>query len=100
MSSSEPQDLDPSLLEEASPPPAQPVNPNRTEHLDQQLQPDVPVSPASDLAPSPDPAAVEVCCSPSDRPAPIESAVPAKKKKSFFSKGKKLFKKLGSSKKE
>uniref|UniRef100_A0A3Q2QIB6 SH3 domain-containing protein n=1 Tax=Fundulus heteroclitus TaxID=8078 RepID=A0A3Q2QIB6_FUNHE len=36
--------------------------------------------------------------SPSDSPAATEPPVQAKKKKGFFSKGKKLFKKLGSSK--
>uniref|UniRef100_A0A3Q2P6G9 SH3 domain-containing protein n=1 Tax=Fundulus heteroclitus TaxID=8078 RepID=A0A3Q2P6G9_FUNHE len=60
----------------------------------------VTASPTSDVAPAPDPAAAEVCCSPSDSPAATEPPVQAKKKKGFFSKGKKLFKKLGSSKKQ
>uniref|UniRef100_A0A3Q3AN38 SH3 domain-containing protein n=1 Tax=Kryptolebias marmoratus TaxID=37003 RepID=A0A3Q3AN38_KRYMA len=37
---------------------------------------------------------------PSESPAPTDCSVQAKKRRSFFSKGKKLFKKLGSSKKE
>uniref|UniRef100_A0A3Q0S1F5 SH3 domain-containing protein n=1 Tax=Amphilophus citrinellus TaxID=61819 RepID=A0A3Q0S1F5_AMPCI len=37
---------------------------------------------------------------PADSPAQADCSVQGKKKKSFFSKGKKLFKKLGSSKKE
>ncbi|XP_047234815.1 peripheral-type benzodiazepine receptor-associated protein 1 isoform X1 [Girardinichthys multiradiatus] len=96
----EPQDLGPSALDEALHPPADPFNPNRAEHTDLQPQLEVTASPASSLAPAPHPAALEVSCSPSDSPAPTESAVQPKKKKGFFSKGKKLFKKLGSSKKE
>ncbi|KAM4546830.1 peripheral-type benzodiazepine receptor-associated protein 1 [Fundulus diaphanus] len=100
MSSSEPQDLGPSALEAALHPPAEPFKSNRTEETDLQPQLEVTASLTSDVAPAPDPAAAEVCCSPSDSPAATEPPVQAKKKKGFFSKGKKLFKKLGSSKKQ
>ncbi|XP_023197965.1 peripheral-type benzodiazepine receptor-associated protein 1 isoform X4 [Xiphophorus maculatus] len=99
-SSSEPQDLVPSALEEALHPPAEPSNPNRKEPSDLQPQLEAAANPTPDLIPAPDPAAAEVRSSPPDTPAPSASAVQAKKKKGFFSKGKKLFKKLGSSKKE
>ncbi|XP_043997345.1 RIMS-binding protein 2 isoform X3 [Gambusia affinis] len=97
-SSSEPQDLVPSALEGAFCLPAEPSIPNRKEPPDLQLE--AAASPTPDLTPAPDPAAAEVRSSPLDTPAPSASAVQAKKKKGFFSKGKKLLKKLGSSKKE
>ncbi|KAM6907562.1 peripheral-type benzodiazepine receptor-associated protein 1 [Xenentodon cancila] len=104
-SSTEPQDFGPSTVEAALHPQTDPSYSDRTEHtvLKPQLEPTT--SPTSDLNPPPGPAAEEVCCAspallPSDNPAPTECSVQAKKKKGFFSKGKKLFKKLGSSKKD
>ncbi|XP_029303591.1 peripheral-type benzodiazepine receptor-associated protein 1 isoform X2 [Cottoperca gobio] len=103
-SSTEPQDPGPSTLEEAFPDPTEHTN------LAPKLAPAA--SFASDLDPAPAPApapalaAVEACCSPpaplppADSPAQTDCSPQGKKKKSFFSKGKKLFKKLGSSKKE
>ncbi|XP_054899378.1 RIMS-binding protein 2 isoform X3 [Poeciliopsis prolifica] len=100
-SSSEPQDSVPSAPKEALRPPAEPSNPNRKEPSDLQPQLEAAAaSPTPDLTPAPGPAAAEVRSSPPDTPAPSASAVQAKKKRGFFSKGKKLFKKLGSSKKE
>ncbi|KAF7206606.1 RIMS-binding protein 2 isoform X3 [Nothobranchius furzeri] len=90
-SSTEPQDPGPSTLEEASLPPAEPLYPNKTERGVLQAQLEVT---ASGPGPVPGPSVVEAS------PAPADSSVQAKKRKSFFSKGKKLFKKLGSSKKE
>ncbi|KAM3868936.1 peripheral-type benzodiazepine receptor-associated protein 1 [Diretmus argenteus] len=101
-SSAEPQDPGPSTLEEASHPQTGPPHPD----------PD-----PSDLPPITDPAPdrnpVQACGPPPPpSPSPPPPHVPAgspsqtdcpaqgKKKKGFFSKGKKLFKKLGSSKKE
>ncbi|XP_040907093.1 LOW QUALITY PROTEIN: peripheral-type benzodiazepine receptor-associated protein 1 [Toxotes jaculatrix] len=80
-----------------------------TEHTDLLPQPPPTASPTSDLDPAPGPAvapaAVEACCShpaplPADSPTQRDCSSQGKKKKGFFSKGKKLFKKLGSSKKE
>uniref|UniRef100_A0A087YKE9 RIMS-binding protein 2 n=1 Tax=Poecilia formosa TaxID=48698 RepID=A0A087YKE9_POEFO len=100
-SSSEPRDSVSSAPEEALLPPAlEPSTPNRMEPSDLQPQLEAAASPTPDPTPAPDPAAAEVHSSPPDTPAPSASAVQAKKKKGFFSKGKKLFKKLGSSKKE
>ncbi|XP_008426349.1 peripheral-type benzodiazepine receptor-associated protein 1 isoform X11 [Poecilia reticulata] len=100
-SSSEPRDSVPSAPEEALRPPAfEPSIPNRKESSDLQPQLEAAASPTPDATPAPDPAAAEVRSSPPDTPAPSASAVQAKKKKGFFSKGKKLFKKLGSSKRE
>uniref|UniRef100_A0A1A8M149 SH3 domain-containing protein n=1 Tax=Nothobranchius pienaari TaxID=704102 RepID=A0A1A8M149_9TELE len=90
-SSTEPQDSGPSTLEEASLPPAEPLYPDKTERGVLQAQLEVA---ASGPGPVPGPSVVEAS------PAPADSSVQAKKRKSFFSKGKKLFKKLGSSKKE
>ncbi|XP_008288768.1 peripheral-type benzodiazepine receptor-associated protein 1 [Stegastes partitus] len=95
-SSTEPPDPGPSTLEEALPPQTEPPSPDTTEHTDQ-LAPAV--SPTSEPDPASGPAAVEGCCSP-PAPPPTDSSVQGKKKKGFFSKGKRLFKKLGSSKKE
>ncbi|XP_022073278.1 peripheral-type benzodiazepine receptor-associated protein 1 isoform X4 [Acanthochromis polyacanthus] len=89
-SSTEPQDLRPSTLEEALPPQTEPPSPDMTDPMSEL---DTVSGPASG------PAAVEGCCSP-PAPNPTDSSVQGKKKKGFFSKGKKLFKKLGSSKKE
>ncbi|KAM9728069.1 peripheral-type benzodiazepine receptor-associated protein 1 isoform 2-T2 [Menidia menidia] len=104
-SSTEPQVSGPSALEEAPPPPSEPPQPNRTEQTSLQPQP----GPASSWPSVPDPprgpAALEACSPPPaplpvDSPAPADCLVQAKKKKGFFAKGKKLFKKLGSSKRE
>lgn len=88
--STEPKDPRPSTLEETLPPETEPPSPDMTD-------------PMSELAmvsgPASGPAAVEGCCSP-PAPNPTDSSVQGKKKKGFFSKGKKLFKKLGSSKKD
>ncbi|CAK6971837.1 RIMS-binding protein 2 isoform X6 [Scomber scombrus] len=105
-SSTEPQDPGPSLPRPQTEPPPAPPRPDPTEHTDL-LKPDCKPLPSANPAPDPDTAraAAEVCRSP---PAPLPAGSPAqtdcsaqaKKKKGFFSKGKKLFKKLGSSKKE
>lgn len=72
-----------------------------TEHTDLQPQLAPTASPTSDLDPALGPAVVKASDPrPVDSPAQAESSVQGKKKKGFFSKGKKLFKKLGSSKKE
>nr|XP_019941569.1 PREDICTED: peripheral-type benzodiazepine receptor-associated protein 1 [Paralichthys olivaceus] len=86
-----------------------PPRPDPTERTDILAKPAASVGLTSDLSPAPGPAvtpaAVEVHCSP-PAPLPAESSAKTdcsaqgKKKKGFFSKGKKLFKKLGSSKKE
>ncbi|XP_076606055.1 peripheral-type benzodiazepine receptor-associated protein 1 isoform X7 [Chaetodon auriga] len=109
-SSTEPQDPGPSILEEALPPQTEPSFLDPTEHTDPQPKPASPTaSPTSVLdpapGPAPGPAAVEACSSPpaplpADSPTQTDCSTQGKKKKSFFSKGKKLFKKLGSSKKE
>ncbi|XP_045895285.1 peripheral-type benzodiazepine receptor-associated protein 1-like isoform X4 [Micropterus dolomieu] len=115
-SSTEPQHPGNSTLEEALHRQTEPLpDPIEVTDLRPKLAPTA--SPASDLDPAPGPgpapdpasgpapAAAEACCSP---PAPLPAAsltqtdcsAQGKKKKGFFSKGKKLFKKLGSSKKE
>ncbi|XP_054899377.1 peripheral-type benzodiazepine receptor-associated protein 1 isoform X2 [Poeciliopsis prolifica] len=87
-SSSEPQDSVPSAPKEALRPPAEPSNPNRKEPSDLQPQLEAAAaSPTPDLTPAPGPAAAEVRSSPPDTPAPSASAVQAKKKRGFFSKG-------------
>ncbi|XP_018547344.1 peripheral-type benzodiazepine receptor-associated protein 1 isoform X4 [Lates calcarifer] len=87
----------------------EPPVPDLTEHTDLSPEPAPTASPTSDPDPAPGPAvalaAAEACFSP---PAPLpadsltqtDCSAQGKKKKGFFSKGKKLFKKLGSSKKE
>ncbi|XP_072231495.1 peripheral-type benzodiazepine receptor-associated protein 1 isoform X2 [Leuresthes tenuis] len=102
-SSTETQVSGPSTLEEALQ--SEPPHPDRTQHADLRPQPEPAASSASDPDPPRGPAAVEVCSPPPappplDSPAPADCSVQVKKKKGFFSKGKKLFKKLGSSKKE
>ncbi|KAM9331723.1 peripheral-type benzodiazepine receptor-associated protein 1 [Pholidichthys leucotaenia] len=62
-------------------------------------------SPPPDPDPASSPASAEVCGPPAaprptQSPAQTDRSVQGKKKKGFFSKGKKLFRKLGSSKKE
>ncbi|XP_076024496.1 peripheral-type benzodiazepine receptor-associated protein 1 [Genypterus blacodes] len=105
-SSTEPQDPGPSTLEEASQPQTEPQCPSTTDqtaHKDLQPNPAATTEPTSDPAPVPE--AVEACSSPpahvpADSPAQTDCPAPGKKKKGFFSKGKRLFRKLGSSKKE
>ncbi|XP_039870533.1 peripheral-type benzodiazepine receptor-associated protein 1 isoform X2 [Simochromis diagramma] len=100
-SSTEPQESGPSTLEESLPPQTEPACPAMTEHTDLQPQLAPTASPMSDLDPALGPAVVKASDPrPVDSPAQAESSVQGKKKKGFFSKGKKLFKKLGSSKKE
>lgn len=97
--STEPQDPEPSTLEEVAHP--QTVEP--TEHTDPPPRLSSTASPPSDLgsAPGPAPAALEASCPPpADSPTQADRSAPAKKKKGFFSKGKKLFRKLGSSKRD
>ncbi|XP_034033426.1 RIMS-binding protein 2 isoform X2 [Thalassophryne amazonica] len=63
-------------------------------------QPSNPVT-TTDAPLDPSPAAEEACCAPpAHGPMQTECSAQGKKKKSFFSKGKKLFKRLGSSKKQ
>uniref|UniRef100_A0A3P9DBG6 RIMS-binding protein 2 n=1 Tax=Maylandia zebra TaxID=106582 RepID=A0A3P9DBG6_9CICH len=100
-SSTEPQESGPSTLEESLPPQTEPACPAMTEHTDLQPQLAPTASPTLDLDPALGPAVVKASDPrPVDSPAQAESSVQGKKKKGFFSKGKKLFKKLGSSKKE
>ncbi|KAE8287991.1 Peripheral-type benzodiazepine receptor-associated protein 1 [Larimichthys crocea] len=102
-SSAEPQDPGPSTLEEVLPPETEPPSPDPTEHTDPQPKP---ASPTSNPDPAPGPAAAEACSSPpaplpaADSPPQTDCSAQGKKKRGFFSKGKRLFKKLGSSKKE
>uniref|UniRef100_A0A3P9MJL8 RIMS-binding protein 2 n=1 Tax=Oryzias latipes TaxID=8090 RepID=A0A3P9MJL8_ORYLA len=99
--STEPQGSGPPPLEETPNPQSEAPHPSRSEAT--------PLNPTTSTTSDPDPPAgpanVAVCCSsptplPSDNPAPADCSAQAKKKKGFFSKGKKLFRKLGSSKKE
>ncbi|XP_035480811.2 RIMS-binding protein 2 isoform X3 [Scophthalmus maximus] len=108
-SSTAPQHPGCSTAEESSYTQTEPPLPHPTTHTDPPSKPAPSASPTSDLAPALGPAiapaAVEVCCSrpaplPVDSPTKTDSPAQGKKKKGFFSKGKKLFKKLGSSKKE
>ncbi|KAK1787877.1 hypothetical protein P4O66_016357, partial [Electrophorus voltai] len=68
------------------------------------IGPEPRASPDPELEPQPDPSAtpapIATLLPPSDNPSLTDASPPGKKKKSFFSKGKKLFKKLGSSKRE
>ncbi|XP_034745265.1 peripheral-type benzodiazepine receptor-associated protein 1-like isoform X15 [Etheostoma cragini] len=97
----------PSTLEEALQPQTEPPVPDPTEHTDlrPKLTPTTNLTSDLEPAPGPGPAAVEACCSPpaplpADSPTQTDCSAQSKKKKGFFSKGKRLFKKLGSSKKE
>ncbi|XP_036975364.1 peripheral-type benzodiazepine receptor-associated protein 1 isoform X5 [Acanthopagrus latus] len=109
-SSTKPQDHVPSTEEEPSPPQTEPPIPDPQEHTDPKPKlTSLAASPMSDLdpasPPAPGPATVEACSSaptplPTDSPTKTDCAAQGKKKKGFFSKGKKLFKKLGSSKKD
>lgn len=89
--SAELQDPGPSSLEETLPPQTDP-----TEHTDPEPKLE---SPTSNLRPAAGPAAAEASL-PADIPEQTTCSAQGKKKKSFFSKGKKLFRKFGSSKKE
>ncbi|XP_041807847.1 RIMS-binding protein 2 [Chelmon rostratus] len=104
-SSPEPQDPGPSTLEEALPPQTESPFPDPTEHTDPQPKPASPTERPTSAERAPGPAAAEACSSPpaplpADSPTQTDCSPQGKKKKSFFSKGKKLFRKLGSSKKE
>ncbi|XP_069556854.1 peripheral-type benzodiazepine receptor-associated protein 1-like [Brachyistius frenatus] len=95
----------PETQEEISLPDPEPPRPDATEHTDLRPPPAPAARPPSDLDPAPGPVAVEGSCPPpapppADSPPHTDCSVQGKKKKGFFSKGKKLFKKLGSSKKE
>ncbi|CAJ1064428.1 peripheral-type benzodiazepine receptor-associated protein 1 isoform X4 [Xyrichtys novacula] len=109
---SSPEPKDPgSPIPGALPPETDPPSPDSTESTNPPPKPANPsASPTSDRDPapgpaSPRPAAAEACCPPSaplqaDTLTQTDSSAQAKKKKGFFSKGKKLFRKLGSSKKD
>ncbi|XP_041863794.1 RIMS-binding protein 2 isoform X2 [Melanotaenia boesemani] len=104
-SSTEPQYSGPSTQEDPLHPQTEPPHADRTEHTDLQPQPESTTSSTTDPDPPPGPAAVAICSPPpaplpSDSPARTDCLIQTKKKKGFFSKGKKLLKKLGSSKKE
>ncbi|KAM8741377.1 peripheral-type benzodiazepine receptor-associated protein 1 isoform 11-T12 [Acanthopagrus schlegelii] len=109
-SSTKPQDHVPSTEEEPSPPQTEPPIPDPQEHTGPKPKlTSLAASPMSDLdpasPPAPGPATVDACSSaptplPTDSPTKTDCAAQGKKKKGFFSKGKKLFKKLGSSKKD
>lgn len=97
-SSKEPQDPGPSSLEETLTP--------QTDQLERtDPQPKL-TNPNSEQDPAPvGPATAGACCSSpapftTESPAKADCSAQSKKKKGFFSKGKKLLKKLGSSKKE
>ncbi|KAK2879783.1 hypothetical protein Q8A73_023595 [Channa argus] len=103
-SSTELQDRGPSMQADA-------LHPKTEPPFLADLPPAVHLTSVLDLSPGPaagpalSPAAVEVCCSPSppppaDSPAQVQCSAQGKKKTGFFAKGKKLLKKLGSSKKE
>ncbi|KAF7665611.1 hypothetical protein LDENG_00136400 [Lucifuga dentata] len=104
-SSAEPHDPEPPIVEETLQPQTEPSCPDQMPRTDLQPKLALTSEPASDPAPAPIPDLAEACSSPpapvpADSPAQTDCAAPGKKKKGFFSKGKKLFKKLGSSKKE
>ncbi|XP_056253070.1 peripheral-type benzodiazepine receptor-associated protein 1 isoform X4 [Seriola aureovittata] len=108
-SSTEPQHPQRSATEESLHAQTEPPLPDPTEYTHLAPKPAPTASPASALDPAPgpavSPAAVEACGSPpaplpADSPTKTDCSAQGKKKKGFFSKGKKLFKKLGSSKKE
>ncbi|XP_071317042.1 RIMS-binding protein 2 isoform X2 [Trachinotus anak] len=108
-SSTELQDPQHSTTEESLHAQTEPPLPDPKEHTVSPPKPAPTASPTSDLEPAPgaavSPAAVEACSSPpapvpADSPTRTDCPAQGKKKKGFFSKGKKLFKKLGSSKKE
>ncbi|TDH04666.1 hypothetical protein EPR50_G00135140 [Perca flavescens] len=95
----------PSTLEESLQLQTEPPVPDPMEHTDLRPKLEPTASLTSDLEPAPGPAAVEAYCSPpaplpADSPTQTDCSAQGKKKKGFFSKGKRLFKKLGSSKKE
>nr|XP_020480205.1 peripheral-type benzodiazepine receptor-associated protein 1 isoform X3 [Monopterus albus] len=109
MSSTELQNMGPSTLEDALHPQTERPFPDPAEHTFPPPKLAPIASPALDLdltpGPAVAPAAVETCCSfpaplPAHGLAQTDCSAQGKKKKGFFSKGKKLFKKLGSSKKE
>ncbi|XP_068186489.1 peripheral-type benzodiazepine receptor-associated protein 1 isoform X3 [Antennarius striatus] len=97
-------DPGPSKPKEDSPPPPQ-TEPPRSDLSELTDPPPKPANPTSDLDAGARPAAGEACHAPpppppADSPAKTDCSAQGKKKKGFFSKGKKLFKRLGSSKKE
>ncbi|XP_028276483.1 peripheral-type benzodiazepine receptor-associated protein 1 isoform X2 [Parambassis ranga] len=115
MCSAVPQDAGHSTQEEALHPQTESSCPDTTEHTDLRSQLSPTASPRSDLDPASGPAADLDSASgpaaaesshsppaphPAHSPAQTDCSVPGKKKKGFFYKGKKLFKRLGSSKKE
>ncbi|XP_054610160.1 peripheral-type benzodiazepine receptor-associated protein 1 isoform X5 [Dunckerocampus dactyliophorus] len=102
-SSPEPQEADPSTLRDALSPQAEAPVPDQPEHVDPQAHLQMPASTASGPGPAPSP--VPARASP---PTPhlaasqlhTDCSTQGKKKKGFFSKGKKLFKRFGSGKKD
>ncbi|XP_067262705.1 RIMS-binding protein 2 isoform X3 [Chanodichthys erythropterus] len=74
-----------------------------SEHLDpvssSQPEPDPPAQPEPNPEPDPEQKPTQSSSPPATPPFP-DASLPEKKKKGFFSKGRKLFRKLGSSKKE
>uniref|UniRef100_UPI0037E805C0 peripheral-type benzodiazepine receptor-associated protein 1-like n=1 Tax=Semicossyphus pulcher TaxID=241346 RepID=UPI0037E805C0 len=105
----EPPDPGPSAPEEVLPTQTDPPFPDPTEDTEPQPKLATPTSSStSNPAPRPalpGPAAAEACSPPpaplpADGPTQTDCSAQGKKKKGFFSKGKKLFKKLGSSKKD
>ncbi|KAG7224497.1 hypothetical protein INR49_015021 [Caranx melampygus] len=108
-SPAEPQHPQFSLTEESLHAQTEPPPPDPAQHTDLPPKQAPTASPTSHQDPTPglavSPVAVEACGSPSaplpaDSPTKTDSSAQGKKKKGFFSKGKKLFRKLGSSKKE
>ncbi|XP_047462963.1 peripheral-type benzodiazepine receptor-associated protein 1 isoform X4 [Mugil cephalus] len=105
-SSTDPQGPGTSTREEVLRPQTDPLSPDTTDRSDPRPQQAPATGPTSHLNTAPSSSAAEGCCSPpgpppTDSPARTDCPVQGKKKKTgFFSKGKKLFKKLGSSKKD
>ncbi|XP_029956391.1 peripheral-type benzodiazepine receptor-associated protein 1 [Salarias fasciatus] len=101
-SSTEPQDPGTSTLDEDLQLQTEHPSSEATENAEPRSQPAPAASPPSDPVPGPveDRRPPPAPPRPADPPPQTDCSVQAKKKKGFFSKGKRLFKKLGSSKKE
>ncbi|XP_061607124.1 peripheral-type benzodiazepine receptor-associated protein 1 isoform X18 [Phyllopteryx taeniolatus] len=102
-SSLELQDAGPSTSQDASIPQTEPPCPHLIEHSEPPPHLQLPTSPTSDSGVVPGPApgrASPLTPHPADRPVLADCSAQGKKKKGFFSKGKKLFRRFGSSKKE
>nr|XP_057943738.1 peripheral-type benzodiazepine receptor-associated protein 1 isoform X3 [Doryrhamphus excisus] len=103
-SSPEPQEAEPSALQDALSPQTEPPVPDQPTHVDPQPpSAAAPASATSGLGKDPSPVPVQAFAPTPDLAAKqlhTDCSTPGKKKKGFFSKGKKLFKRFGSSKKD